>query len=499
MERNVRRGEDTAARSHGTAGDQTPAPGRRTLTQALEPADAVVQRIATPSAGGQDSEATRRSAAAGVAGAGGPLPHLDRIQRLFGPAHDVSAISAHVGGPAAEAAGQIGARAYATGTSVAFAEAPDLHTAAHEAAHVVQQRAGVQTRGGVGEAGDAYEQHADAVANRVVRGEPAADLLAAGPSGGVRGAAVQRAPLQGLAADAQQVITELDKAIAEGQWEVIRKRVYPREAAAARKRANDRRAGAIPDLAGLGTVTSLDAIAQAIKTLQGAWSGKNAAQRAQAMIDAANAALVTAGVPRYLSHAIVDMTARGSFSRGAWKFNIRKATVDASSLANDEAGEVANVVAHESRHAEQHFLRGRYLAGTGKSAADVEADTGVPAVIAAEAVKHKLAAADPRFAEAKKMDQAFGADGAANQAISNQVDTEITELNTRRVAATTARTTLQGNTTKPNIDDGRKKCAELKAQTLKVEQAYLAYRAIPYEADAHEVGDSEAEAFSKLP
>ena len=502
MERNVRRGEDTAARSDSArAQDLRPAPGRVTLTQALEPAsDAVVQRIATAGGDGLDSEATRRTAAAGVSGAGGPLPHLDRIQRLFGPGRDVSAISAHVGGGAAVAAEQIGARAYAMGASVAFAESPDLHTAAHEAAHVVQQRAGVQTKGGVGEAGDVYEQHADAVADRVVRGESAADLLATGPSGAIAGAAVvQRAPLQGLAADAQKVIGELDKAIAEGQWEVIRKRVYPREAAAARQRANKRRAGSIPDLAGLGTVTSLDAIAQAIKTLQGAWAGKNATQRAQAMIDGANAALVAAKVPKYLAHAIVDMTARGSFSRSAWKFNIRKATVDAPSLTNDEAGEVANVVAHESRHAEQHFLRGRYLAGTGKSAADVEADTGMPAVIAAEAVKSKLTSVDPRFAEAKKMDQAFGAGGAANQAISNQVDTEIAELNNRRGAATMARTTLQGSATQPNIDDGRKKCAALKAQTLKVEQAYLAYRAIPYEADAHEVGDSEAEAFSKLP
>jgi hypothetical protein len=295
------------------------------------------------------------------------------------------------------------------------------------------------------------------------------------------------------------VIGELDKAIAEGQWEVIRKRVYPREAAAARKRANQRRAGAIPDLAGLGTVTSLDAIAAAIKALQGVWAAKNPTQRGQAMIDAANAALVAAKVPKYLDHEIVDMTARGSFSRAEWKFRIRKATVDAAALANDEAGEVANVVAHESRHAEQHFLRGRFLAGTGKAAPDIEAATGMPTPIVAQAVKAKLTAADPRFAEAQKMDQAFGADGPKNQAISNQVDTEIAALDTRRVDAITARTTLQGNATKATVDDGRKKCADLKAQTLTVEQAYLAYRAIPYEADAHEVGDSEAEAFSKLP
>jgi len=130
-------------------------------------------------------------AARGVAGAGAPLPHLDAIQRSFGD-HDVSAVRAHVGGDAAVAAQAIGATAYATGVDVAFAAAPDLHLAAHEAAHVVQQRAGVHLRGGVGTAGDAYEQHADAVADRVVAGLPATDLLAALPRGQLGTANIQR-------------------------------------------------------------------------------------------------------------------------------------------------------------------------------------------------------------------------------------------------------------------------------------------------------------------
>jgi hypothetical protein len=60
---------------------------------------------------------------------------------------------------------------------VAFARSPDLHTAAHEAAHVVQQRGGVQLKGGVGEAGDSHERHADAVADLVVQGKSSESLL----------------------------------------------------------------------------------------------------------------------------------------------------------------------------------------------------------------------------------------------------------------------------------------------------------------------------------
>ncbi|HZJ68368.1 MAG TPA: hypothetical protein VFD36_32930, partial [Kofleriaceae bacterium] len=82
---------------------------------------------------------------------------------------------------------------YATGSTVAFASpSPSLHTAAHEAAHVVQQRGGVQLAGGVGQAGDAYERHADAVADRVVAGASAEDLLDPFAAGsGHAGAAVQ--------------------------------------------------------------------------------------------------------------------------------------------------------------------------------------------------------------------------------------------------------------------------------------------------------------------
>jgi nucleoid-associated protein YgaU len=126
--------------------------------------------------GAQSASDVQGVAAAGVSGAGTTLPHFDLIQRAFGR-HDVSGIQAHVGGPAAAASDAIGANAYATGSHMAFRESPDLHTAAHEAAHVVQQRGGVQLKGSVGEAGDRYEQHADAVADRVVRGESAEGLL----------------------------------------------------------------------------------------------------------------------------------------------------------------------------------------------------------------------------------------------------------------------------------------------------------------------------------
>jgi Domain of unknown function (DUF4157) len=141
----------------------------------------------------RDAPNTHRLADHGMSGTGGALPHFEAIQRSFGPEHDLSGVRAHIGGAATEASAGMGAMAYARGNEVAFGEAPSLHTAAHEAAHVVQQRAGVHLKGGVGEVGDSYERNADEIADRVVRGRPAGDLLPnPGGAGGVGG----NAPVQ---------------------------------------------------------------------------------------------------------------------------------------------------------------------------------------------------------------------------------------------------------------------------------------------------------------
>ena len=165
--------------------------------------------------GDVDADANvQAEAARGVSGSGGSLPHAEQIQASFGR-HSVSGIQAHVGGEAATATQAMGATAYATGNQVAFGSSPDLHTAAHEAAHVVQQRGGVQLKGGVGQSGDAYEQHADAVADLVVQGKSAEGLLnqyaAPSPAAASSGGAVQFAGQQGEFQTQQKLDDHYDK------------------------------------------------------------------------------------------------------------------------------------------------------------------------------------------------------------------------------------------------------------------------------------------------
>ncbi len=156
--------------------------------------------------GGLSSDDVHRAAAHGMSGSGGSLPHLAAIQQSFGR-HDVSGVSAHVGGRAAEGSAAMGARAYASGNAVAFASSPDLHLAAHEAAHVVQQRGGVQLSGGVGASGDTYEQHADAVADLVTRGESAEALLDQHAPSSASSATVQRAVQRDLDPEAERYLS----------------------------------------------------------------------------------------------------------------------------------------------------------------------------------------------------------------------------------------------------------------------------------------------------
>lgn len=118
----------------------------------------------------------------GLRSAGQPLPHLDRIQRSFGR-HDLSSVRTQTGAEARAAASNMGALAFASGERIAFREPPSVHLAAHEAAHTIQQRAGISLPGGVGAVGDRWERHADRVADAVVAGQPAEPILdeVAGP------------------------------------------------------------------------------------------------------------------------------------------------------------------------------------------------------------------------------------------------------------------------------------------------------------------------------
>lgn len=169
-----------AACAGGDAGAGAESSGRRDGAGARGPA--ATREASAPHAARSASADMTAVARSGVAQASRPLPGYQRIQAAFGR-HDVSGVRVQIGGVAESAAARLGARAYTTGNRVAFRSEPDLHLAAHEAAHVVQQRRGVHLKDGFGRANDRYERQADAVADRVVANRSAQDLLDEGGGG----------------------------------------------------------------------------------------------------------------------------------------------------------------------------------------------------------------------------------------------------------------------------------------------------------------------------
>ena len=132
-------GRESNAQRSNTPATSPDAVGKRALTDA-----GPVQRKADGAAKKADgaSKDVHAAAARGTATPGGKLPHLDLIQKAFGR-HDVSGVQAHAGPEAGASADAMGAQAYATGNHVVLGGGTDVHTVAHEAAHVVQQRGGV--------------------------------------------------------------------------------------------------------------------------------------------------------------------------------------------------------------------------------------------------------------------------------------------------------------------------------------------------------------------
>ncbi len=121
--------------------------------------------------------AATRAASEGLHSTGQPLESTTRsfMEARFG--HDFSRVRVHTDGKAAEAARSINALAYTVGNDVVFGVGHyETNTnagkmlLAHELTHVVQQANGVQTKLGINQPGDQYEQEADRVAEMVVAG-----------------------------------------------------------------------------------------------------------------------------------------------------------------------------------------------------------------------------------------------------------------------------------------------------------------------------------------
>jgi hypothetical protein len=417
----------------------------------------------------QSQEKSSVDASATPPGKGGSSSSLPRdVQDFMEPriGADFSDVRVHTGHEAADLSDELQAQAFTYGKDVYFGAGryprKDELTA-HELAHVAQQTESASLGERISLSPDEEKKKRDAKA-------------------------------VALSAELQTLI---DGAV----WKEIRKRVYPKESAAGVKRAKERKTGARPDLTGLGKISSLENFATDIKKLQKDWGKLSADDRVKTIGDAANTRLVAASVPPFRTVAKAKTEWKGFFQAGLWKFSISEALVTGASLSNADAAELANVALHEARHAEQHFLSARYSAGPpdNKSAATIALEQSIPDAIAKEAVKAKFDAKTDATVAAlgKEMYKAMITEGGINQAISDDDYTK--EMKDARDKAITSLATLKGAHTDANISDSEAKRDTLKAAIAEVERRYTLYRNIPYEANAHEVGDAAEQAFKGWP
>jgi len=146
-----------------------------TMGRLLQPTlgSAIVQRSGD---GDVSTDKVHEAARRGIRTPSTAMPYTGDIQRAFGH-HDISGIRFHSGPKAVQSARDMSAEAYSTAGHVVSSGSISKHTAAHEAAHYIQQQGGVRLKSNVGVVGDQYERHADAVADAVVQGRSAEALL----------------------------------------------------------------------------------------------------------------------------------------------------------------------------------------------------------------------------------------------------------------------------------------------------------------------------------
>lgn len=414
-----------------------------------------------------------------LAAPGAPLDRTVRhdMERQFG--HDFSSVRVHSDAASAQ---QLNARAFTIGNHIVFDTgqlAPGTregrHLLAHELTHVLQQSGA-------------------APAPRVQR-DVYRDTTGVGGPG-------HPPPHQ---TPGQALVVELEDSIAGAVWKEIRKRVYPKESAAGVQRAKDRHAGTAPDLTGLGKLTSLEHFASAMRTLQSNWTGlKTSKARVTELGKIANTELTNADVPGFEDVVPEKMEFKGVFIPATWEYHVSKELIAKDTLSPADAADLANTTRHESRHAEQDFLAARFNAATpGKDATAIQQENEIPKKIAQQAVAKKFdASTAPAVADlGKKMFDAGVAQHPrdTNQKISDNVVRGWKEMAQKRKAAKKALGKLKRDENAGTMSAAKTARDELKASVAEVERRYTLYRNIPYEADAHEVGDAEEQAFLGWP
>jgi len=477
-------------------------PGKRTLTMALDAAapgaapDSGLAAIAQMGPGRPLDGAAAKAAAKVLGQSPGDVQiHTGPEAELFVAQHGARAVT--IGNHIAFGAGQ-----YQPGTP----EGDRL--IAHELAHVIQMR-GADPAGPIAHGSHGAEAEADTAAHGIVTeqhgiGEGAPATVSAQPLAlhkDDKPAGAKPDPVKTAALDlADKIALE----VADSTRDKVRDRLYARFSAPNKVLARDRRAGKVPDLTGLGTVSKIDDLVARFRSFLPFWSdkGMDADQRALAMYQLAQAMLVMVDVPQFEGYSLDDMKPKGAFTPHDWRFHFQKAMMANNAPTQADHADLVNALAHESRHAEQAWVAARVAAGKGMKPDDIASAVSILPKIAGLAKKKPITAKTATGAElafANAMFDAEVTDKAANLNAEAVVEATRKDLIKKNDAAAAAVAKLRANPTTAQMSDTIKARDAMRAAVTAYSDAYRDYRHIPFEADAHEVGDAAATAFLENP
>jgi len=174
----------------------------------------------------------------------------------------------------------------------------------------------------------------------------------------------------------------------------------------------------------------------------------------------------------------------GSFDFETWSMQIGERFLSAPALSEEQAKDAVDTIWHEGRHAEQWFRMAQLRAGQGLSARGIAAELTIPANIAEDAKKSKLAPGSMEAVIAQGWwDSVYGAGSGHREAV-------LTELECADVALKKARKKARDHPTPAN------EAAVDRAQA-RFDKAFAAYQDLPEENDAWATGPAAAEGITR--
>jgi hypothetical protein len=457
------------------------------------------------------NECSKKTASRKVERSGSPLAPAVRAEMEDRLQHDFSDVRVHTDGEAARSADALDAHAYTVGPDIVFgageyapSSASGRRLLAHELTHVVQQAGAA----GSGAAPTLQRFPRRGTPGRPRRGStlPHREAIEYGECLRIMGPeSVEYCQREALGEDAEdaplalraeRVKTDLARLIADTDLVAMRDRHRQVNSAPARARAMERHLGTRRELTGVGSLRRVERFVTGVRNVQSNWGGMSPDARVSALGAVANTELTSAGVPTFL---VVDKepmeVAKGIFRADSWGLFLNEDMVNDATLDNEEAADVANTTLHESRHAEQAFLAARFSAGEGNSAAEIHDQLSVNAGIAAIAVRRRFTSETPGRIRSLGRRMFDAIESSEGQRITDETQRQYLTLRQRRTEAQTALSALRTRVTPQRYSDAVAARNALRDQLARTERFYEQYRSIPYESDAHEVGDMAELAF----